>query len=495
MELLLVLFTLIILTASIVYVLLQDWQATANRLFALFTGSSLLLTCAGAVRFASRNPTEIWLLSGLLTSLLAAIFGFLIALIMILFMPHRYRQPVVRWTAIAPYGLMTIFLAIDWYGRLGIVGGDVFRAETGVLSFVRGPAFWPVFALYIIGCLLIPLIMLVTMAIRHPAMRTPALWLTAGSVLTFLMGYVFRELGLVAVTYVSLLPLHLSFGWVTLRYGVFRPSQVALQAAVENLPDGVFILDSNRQVRFANRAAQRLVPASGNKDELPFEQRLAHSGFHEQTSAADQERGRRRFVHADSGKILLASEVAISTEQGQTSVVLLRDVTRSERQQAELLASRAALAERTAELERSLAELQQRDDLLRRLTLPIIPLSETTLVVPLIGAFDMTRCQTLMSLILPEIAERNVRTVLVDLTGLTAFDQGLAHTLRQLSDGARLMGAQIALCGIRPDMAEVMIHISSTWNGMRTFATLQAGVAALLANATAMNGPSSRGKS
>lgn len=39
MELLLVLFTLVILSASIVYVLLQDWHSTANRLFSLFTGS------------------------------------------------------------------------------------------------------------------------------------------------------------------------------------------------------------------------------------------------------------------------------------------------------------------------------------------------------------------------------------------------------------------------------------------------------------------------
>ncbi len=487
MELLLVLFTLIILAASIVYVLLQDWRGQANRLFALFTGCSLVLTCAGAVRFASRTADEIWLLSGLLTSLLAAIFGFLVWLIMILFMPHRYQQPVVRWAVIAPYAFMTVFLAIDWYGRLNIVGGDVFRAEMGVLSFVRGPLFWPVFALYIIGCLLAPLAMLVTIAIRHLVMRTPALWLTVGAVFTFLMGYVFRELGLVAVTYISLLPLHLSFGWVTLRYGVFRPSQIALQAAIENLPDGVLILDAGRRVRFANRAAQRLVPACV-RDGQAFERMLAESGFHEQTTAEDQGRGRRRFAHATDGKIVLVSEVAINDEQGKSSVVLMRDVTRSERQQAELLTSRAALAERTAELERSLAELQQRDELLRRLTLPIIPLSETVLLVPLIGAFDAARCQTLVTLILPEIAERNARTVLVDLTGLTVFDQDLARALRHLSDGARLMGAQVALCGIRPDMAEVMIHTGSTWNGMRSFATLQAGVKALLASTVVARG-------
>ncbi|WP_322496729.1 hypothetical protein [Chloroflexus sp.] len=54
-------------------------------------------------------------------------------------MPHRYRQPVVRWAAVAPYAVMAVLLAIDWYGRFGLVGGDVFREEIGRLSFVRGP--------------------------------------------------------------------------------------------------------------------------------------------------------------------------------------------------------------------------------------------------------------------------------------------------------------------------------------------------------------------
>ena len=160
--------------------------------------------------------------------------------------------------------------------------------------------------------------------------------------------------------------------------------------------------------------------------------------------------------------------------------MLLRDVTIVERQQAELLASQAILSERSAALERSLAELRQRDELLRRLTLPIIPLSSTTLVVPLIGMFDAERCQTLVQLILNETAARQVRVVLIDVTGLTVFDQTLAHTLNQLNQGARLMGAQIVLCGIRPDLAEVMIHTGSMWDGIRSFATLQDGVSALL---------------
>ncbi|MGQ9739325.1 STAS domain-containing protein [Chloroflexus sp.] len=397
-------------------------------------------------------------------------------MILILFMPHRYNQPVIRWATISPYLVMAIGLAIDWYGRFGFVGRDVFREESGVLTFVRGPAFGPVFALYIIGCIVIPVTTLVTLAVRHAAVREPIIWLTAGVLLTFLAGYVFREVGLTTLTYASLLPIHLSFGWVTIRYGLFRPSQVALQAAVEHLPDGVLVLDANRQVRFANRAAQQLVALEVGR---VVEEVLHEEGFVEQNAISGHWPGYRRLVRG-SERVLLLSEVAIRDERGGSSVVLLRDVTIVERQQAELLASRTILSERSAALERSLAELRRRDELLRRLTLPIIPLSATMLVVPLIGMFDIERCQTLVQLILNETAARQVRVVLIDVTGLTVFDQMLAHTLNQLNQGARLMGAQIVLCGIRPDLAEVMVHAGSMWDGVRSFATLQDGVSALL---------------
>ncbi|WP_066785987.1 STAS domain-containing protein [Chloroflexus islandicus] len=486
MEPVLILFNTILLTASLVYILLQDWKATANRLFVLLTLFALAWSGGGVLLYSNPTPSNIWFLAGLLPTMLAATFGSLIALILVLFIPHRYEQPAVRWAILAPYMVVTVILAVSWYGHTGWFIRDVtWEAKSG-LTFVPGPAFPLALILFVIGGFSAPLSMLITIAIRHRSFRAPVLWLIAGLTFNFLTGSAANLLDIPALTYLNFLPLHFAFGWVTLRYGIFLPSHVALQAAIESLPDGIVVLQNDRQVRFANRAAQQLLPTCVGQ---PFEQALAQAGLTAQTGADPNQQGLLRLARTHGhAQVLIVTEVAMTNARGKESVVLLRDVTMAERQQAELLASRAALAERTAELERSLAELQQRDALLRRLTLPIIPLSETVLLVPLIGAFDATRCQTLVSLILPEIAARNVRTVLVDLTGLTVFDQDLARALRQLSDGARLMGAQVALCGIRPDMAEVMIHTGSTWNGMRSFGTLQAGVKALLASGPVTNG-------
>ncbi|PMP75756.1 MAG: histidine kinase, partial [Roseiflexus castenholzii] len=88
--------------------------------------------------------------------------------------------------------------------------------------------------------------------------------------------------------------------------------------------------------------------------------------------------------------------------------------------------------------------------------------------------------EALIALLLKRIEERSARVVLLDLTGITGFDESLAAALRQAADGARLMGAQIALCGVRPDIAESIVHERMRLNGVRLFATMQEGVAALL---------------
>ncbi|MDW8215566.1 MAG: histidine kinase, partial [Roseiflexaceae bacterium] len=128
MNLVLILLTLVVLTASGVYVIMQDRHAAPNRLFAFFALSMIVLACAAAVRLTSRNPQEVWFVSGLLAPLLTASSWLLIWLILALFIPHRYAQPSVRWMLAAPYLLMMTLLILDWYGGFGIVWGDVVRS-------------------------------------------------------------------------------------------------------------------------------------------------------------------------------------------------------------------------------------------------------------------------------------------------------------------------------------------------------------------------------
>ena len=70
----LILLSMIILTASGVYVLIQDWRATTNRLFALFALSAVLLLYCAVLRFTGSDPWEVWFVYGLSAPLLALSF-------------------------------------------------------------------------------------------------------------------------------------------------------------------------------------------------------------------------------------------------------------------------------------------------------------------------------------------------------------------------------------------------------------------------------------
>jgi rsbT co-antagonist protein RsbR len=435
--------------------------------------------CA-VLRFTGSDPWEVWFVYGLSAPLLAVSSWLLIWLILAIFIPHRYAQPTVRRVLAAPYLFMALFLTLDWYSSLGLVRRMDASEATGMPDLLNGPLFVPVIISYILGGLLVPLVMLITVAMRRRSVRIPVAWLSGGLALSFAAGALFGSVSWLALNYVSMLPLYIAFGWVTLRYQVFRPSQVALNTAVECLPDGVVIIDAQRRVRFANRAAQQLTPLDEDSG-TTFEAALARAGFHDCTTPEDRLDGVRRFHReGEVAAILIVSEVAIEGDHASGSVLLLRDVTATERQRAALAASRAALEERTTELEQSLKEIQERDALITRLTLPLIPLSNGVLAMPLIGAFDSTRCEALIALLLKRIEERSARMVLLDLTGITGFDHSLAVALRQAADGARLMGARIALCGVRPDIAESIVHERMDLNGVPRFATMQEGVAALL---------------
>jgi anti-anti-sigma regulatory factor/PAS domain-containing protein len=479
-NLLLIILTIIILTATGMYVLVQDWRALANRLFVFFVFVAIAYMCVAVMRLASQSWEEIWFFHGLTAPLLAIDAWLLIWLILAIFMPHLYVRRGIRWLLAMPYLIMTLFLLLDWYAGFGLVRISDGLEEGGRLFFPVGPIFAPIVALYTLGGMLAPIIMLLSVIRQNRQALHPALWLSGGIMLSFVAGAFFGELSFTGLSYVSMLPLYLAFGWVTLRYQVFRPSSVALRTAVEHLPDGIVVLDTQRRVRFANRAAQRLVSLTDAGD-MPFEDALARAGFNEQTSPDDRIVDLRRF-HRDGevATTLVVSEAAIEGERGSASVLILRDMTTVEQQKAALAASRAALEERTAALECSLKEIQERDALITRLTLPLIPLSDGVLAMPLIGAFDGARCEALIALLLKRIEERSARVVLLDLTGITGFDESLAAALRQAADSARLMGAHIALCGIRPDIAESIVHERMHLNSVRLFATMQEGVAALL---------------
>lgn len=106
------------------------------------------------------------------------------------------------------------------------------------------------------------------------------------------------------------------------------------------------------------------------------------------------------------------------------------------------------------------------------LSTPVIRLWDDILAVPLIGTLDSARMQKVMENLLQTIVDTNSSIAIVDITGVPAVDTLVAQHLLKTVAAARLMGAQCILSGIRPQIAQAVIHLGVQFGEVVTKATL-----------------------
>ncbi|WP_298815684.1 STAS domain-containing protein [Chloroflexus sp.] len=134
------------------------------------------------------------------------------------------------------------------------------------------------------------------------------------------------------------------------------------------------------------------------------------------------------------------------------------------------------LERRAAEQARLLAENEQQRQAIRELSVPVLPVRSTTLVMPLIGALDTARLTDMQQQALRQIEHTGARELLIDVTGVPVIDTQVARSLIQIVEAARLMGAQVTLVGIRPEVAQTLVTLGIDLHTIRAFSTLQAAL-------------------
>ncbi|WP_437874696.1 STAS domain-containing protein [Sorangium sp. So ce513] len=127
---------------------------------------------------------------------------------------------------------------------------------------------------------------------------------------------------------------------------------------------------------------------------------------------------------------------------------------------------------------------KQLEDTLRRqakellaLSAPIVPISQGVLVLPLVGALDAARAQQVMENLLGKVVERQARVAIIDVTGVPHIDTSSASALLQVAQAVRLLGAQVVLTGIRPEVAQAIVGLGIDLTGIVTRRDLQSGIA------------------
>ncbi len=122
---------------------------------------------------------------------------------------------------------------------------------------------------------------------------------------------------------------------------------------------------------------------------------------------------------------------------------------------------------------------RQQQELLE-LSTPVVKLWEGVVAVPLIGTLDSARTQIVMENLLQRIVETEASVAIIDITGVPMVDTLVAQHLIKTVQAARLMGADCIISGIRPQIAQTIVHLGVVLEGVVTKATLADAIALAL---------------
>jgi rsbT co-antagonist protein RsbR len=149
------------------------------------------------------------------------------------------------------------------------------------------------------------------------------------------------------------------------------------------------------------------------------------------------------------------------------------------RVQERTVALQRALTEvetRATEQARLLEENQQQREAIRDLSVPVLPVSAATLVMPLVGTLDSTRLALAQQQALSALEHSQARYLMLDITGVPLVDSQVAQGLIVVVQAARLLGTEVVLVGVRPEVAQAIVGLGIELPGIRTFRDLQSAI-------------------
>jgi rsbT co-antagonist protein RsbR len=118
------------------------------------------------------------------------------------------------------------------------------------------------------------------------------------------------------------------------------------------------------------------------------------------------------------------------------------------------------------------AEIRRQQEEMLELSTPVVKLWDGILALPLIGTLDSARTQVVMESLLQSIVQTNSKIAIIDITGVPTVDTVVAQHLLKTVTAARLMGADCIISGVRPQIAQTIVHLGINLLDVTTKATL-----------------------
>jgi rsbT co-antagonist protein RsbR len=125
------------------------------------------------------------------------------------------------------------------------------------------------------------------------------------------------------------------------------------------------------------------------------------------------------------------------------------------------------------ELEEKLSTIERQQTAMRELSTPLIEVWAGILCLPVVGIVDTQRSAEMSSALLDAVVARQVRVAIVDLTGVDVIDTRTADHFLKMAKAVRLLGAECVLTGIKPAVAQTLVHIGVDLTDLTTLRSLR----------------------
>lgn len=247
-------------------------------------------------------------------------------------------------------------------------------------------------------------------------------------------------------------------------------------AVLESSPDFIALDSAQGEEIYLNRGAKLMMGLAPDAARPADFVARAHPAWavdllmNEAVPAAMRDgvwRGESAVLRADGGEVPV-SQILIAHRDAAGELSFFSTVARdiSEEKQAEAL---------TRQLQEEIIQMQA--TALAELSTPLIPVLDQVVVMPLIGAVDSQRSQLVIQTLLEGVVHNRARVAILDITGVPVVDTQVASALIRAAQSVRLLGADVILTGIKPEVAQTLVGLGVDLSGIITQGSLQMGIA------------------
>jgi rsbT co-antagonist protein RsbR len=248
-------------------------------------------------------------------------------------------------------------------------------------------------------------------------------------------------------------------------------SSLEASGATRNLKDEDVKLQArdflNLVISSAERGSSQSLAGSDWDEIRQFLEKLSHT----RALAGQDSHQTAAFIFTLKGPLFALLQSEYSDSPAELAEQLL--------QTSELLDMLAMHTIRTFQKSREAVIKRQQEELLE-LSTPVVKLWDGVLALPMIGTLDSQRTQVVMESLLQRIVDTGSEIAIIDITGVPTVDTLVAQHLLKTVTAIRLMGADCIISGVRPQIAQTIVHLGLDLQGVVTKANLADALALAL---------------